>query len=242
MGGGWIMHRWSFEVGLRRLVWLACSLGVAACSNPGVDPPFGNPSTSASRPCTCGHVQADVVDIALLLQKRNIMYSKTVPKSDDAGIVHQFLDGLSNRCRCFAPPPYGECRTTRQLAAWYYDQGDLWRVNDPVKDSDLIDVGTVMFFGSADWNYADHDAADLFRRGIGIEHMGVVVYVQRDEHGRLQRYTLFHAIGRGQAAGATYNHTRELGFGNEGEPWIAVASLVPTLRKVGILRITSAGD
>ena len=80
------------------------------------------------------------------------MYSQTKPGSDCSGIFHRVLDGLSVRCGCFSPPSYRDYRSTRQLAQWYHEQGDLLRVTDPLKDSELIGIGAVMFSGATDGN------------------------------------------------------------------------------------------
>ncbi|MEJ2130350.1 MAG: hypothetical protein P8Y95_01700 [Gammaproteobacteria bacterium] len=221
---------------MRHLVGLVCCIGMVSCTSTAMDSPFQAVSEPAA--CKCSNVDAAITDIALGLQNQHIMFSQTTPKSDCAGIFHRVLDGLSTRCACFAPPPYRDFRTSRQLAHWYYEQGNLSLVTDPLKESSLIEVGAVMFYGSPDRDYHGITMGDLFRRGIGVEHMGIVVYVERDEYGYVRRYTLFHGRGPGMAASATYHHTREDLFGNAAQPWIAIAPVIPKAHE-GFLRISS---
>ncbi len=208
------------------LGWIVCCCTLAACTTT-ADKELAEGTAFAPAACECIRLDAAITDIAGRLEDQQIMYSQTKPKSDSSGIFHRVLDGLSQRCRCFSPPSYGDFRSTRQLALWYFEQGALVQVHDPLTDCDKIEIGAVMFYGNSGGDYRDVGVDDLFRRGSGVEHMGVVVGVERDEHGKVQRYSLFHSRTYGEAAAATNDHTREMRFGNDKQPWVAVARVVP---------------
>lgn len=211
---------------MSHLACVLCCFALAACTTSGFNKPAGT-TAFAAEGCECIRRGSVLADIAGRLEDQQIMYSQTKPKSDCPGIFHRVLDGLSERCRCFSAPSYRDYRTTRQLALWYFEQGVLVQVRDPLEDSEMIEIGTVMFYGIRGRTYRDVAVADLFRRGSGIEHMGVVVGIERDERGKLRSYSLFHGRTYGEVAAATNHHTREMGFGNDEQPWVAVARVVP---------------
>lgn len=121
-------------------------------------------------------------------------------------------------------------RGTRDLARWYAEHGDLQLIRDPQVNSNKIQVGQIMFYGRAKTRIPKRfDLATLtapYPRGL-LAHLGVVVAVDRAADGQLLSYTLFHGRSSGKPASRSVIRTAQNpNFGNWGQPWLAVASLL----------------
>ena len=184
----------------------------------------------------CGEQTIDlagpVAEIAAAIEDSSFLYA-TKPLTDCSGIFHRVLQRMKNRCPDQAYPPIETYRDTRDLARWYQEQGQFILVKDALAAANLIKPGAVLFYGQRATQYKDFTAEDLFKRGTGINHMGVVVRVKKDEAGNVVSYELFHGHGRpGKTPASTTNyHFREPTrstyppFANGNEQWIAFATL-----------------
>lgn len=191
----------------------------------------------------CGGTQIDVAspvaEITTAIGDSSFLYS-VKPLTDCSGIFHRVLKGMKERCPEQAYPPIETYRDTRDLARWYNEQGKLILVKDAIAHSDLIKPGAVMFYGQRATEYKDFTAEDLFKRGTGINHVGVVVKVHKDDAGQVASYELFHGHGRpGKTPASTTNyHRREPTratyppYGNGTEQWVAFATLVGSADKM----------
>ncbi len=121
----------------------------------------------------------------------------------------------------------------RALARWYHERGKLQLVKNAVESTDLLKPGVVLFFGKNGFTYEDFSVDDLLVPQKGIDHLGVVVKVHRNESGQVLHYELFHGHGRkGKTpASITEWHKRtpsRAGYpplGNGRQQWVAIARL-----------------
>jgi len=168
--------------------------------------------------------------ITSYLESKAIYYN-SIPLSDCSGMFHRVLMMLDNQCPGQALPSHKKYRSTRQLAEWYYRKGKLVIIQDALSSSDLIKPGSVMFFGKQGRRYRNFTASQLFLRSRGIEHMGIVVAVQRDRTGRVLSYRMFHGRKSGTIAKTTlhkriYNKRSYPAYGNGSQQWVAVARII----------------
>lgn len=156
-----------------------------------------------------------------------------LPLSDCSGIFHRVLRGMRERCDEYEVPDLSH-RDTRSLARWYHQRGDLILIEDALQQADLLKEGAVVFFGRRGVSYtaANLHPDTLFSRRRGIEHMGVVVKVERDAGGKVINYHLFHGQRPGKMASTTTFHARKPSrrsykpFGTGRQQWVAVARLL----------------
>lgn len=160
--------------------------------------------------------------------------------ADCSGMFHRVLRAMKGLCPNHPyPNAYTSLRSlkyrdTRSLARWYHEQGKLVLI-DSLKTLDmarLIKPGAVLFYGYEGQPYRDITLPQLFQPGTGINHMGVVVAVEKDAAGRLTHYHLFHGRNPAYPAGITRYHylspTRATypPLGNGRQPWVAFAPLI----------------
>jgi rare lipoprotein A len=157
---------------------------------------------------------------------------------DCSGIFHQFIGKFKTEyCPDDDYPTVHDARTTRGIAQWYHRRGELILVHDPLKQSHLIKPGAVMFYGYRNRTYKKFQAEDLFVRGTGINHLGVVVETRVNQKSELMNYKLFHGRRPGKPSGITDFHQRNptrssySPFSNGTEPWVAIAPLVKQSEK-----------
>ena len=180
-----------------------------------------------------------VADIAAAIEDSSFLYA-VKPLTDCSGIFHRLLRRMQKRCPDQAYPPIETYRDTRDLARWYHEQGKLILVQDALASADLIKPGAVLFYGQRDSIYTNFTAEELFQRGTGINHMGVVVRVHKDDAGQVTSYELFHGHGRpGKTPASTTNYHRRVPtrpsyppLGNGTEQWVAFATLVGSADQV----------
>lgn len=162
-------------------------------------------------------------------------YSREL-KNDCSGIFHRVLNGMRGQLPNAKFPTIKNARTSRGIAAWYAKNGHFTIVRNPRLQGDLIKPGMAVFYGHADskvhYNYKTMTIDTLKARRIGINHVAIVLEVNRDKNNVLQSYTIFHGRNVGKNAGVTisrrtYQRHPELPvYGNWGEPWLAIAEIV----------------
>ena len=140
-------------------------------------------------------LQAPVYEIATAISDSNFLYA-TKPLTDCSGIFHRVLNKMKSTCPENSFPDISKYRDSRDLARWYHEQGKLILIDDVFKHSKLIKPGAVLFYGQRAVEYKNFTAEELFQRGTGINHLGIVVGVHKDENGDISQYELFHGHGR----------------------------------------------
>jgi len=182
-----------------------------------------------------------VKEIAEMLEARKFEYV-VADTADCSGMFHRVLMNFKSRCPGQEIPGLKAYRDTRALARWYHEHDQLVLVpgDSVLVFQDLIKPGAVMFYGYGGKTYNDFSAKDLFKRGTGINHMGVVVDVDYDETGQIERYYLFHGRNPRYVAGITSFHTRMPTrdtyppLGNGPQQWVAFSTLTVDLREMRI--------
>ncbi len=182
-----------------------------------------------------------VKEIAEMLEAKGFVYL-AADTADCSGIFHRVLMNFKRRCPGQEIPGLREYRDTRALARWYHKHNQLVLIplDSVLAYQDLIKPGAVLFYGYGGKTYNDFTANELFKRGKGINHMGVVVDVDYDETGKIERYYLFHGRNSRYTAGITNFHTRVPTrdtyppLGNGPQQWVAFSTLTVDLREMRI--------
>lgn len=171
--------------------------------------------------------------IAANITKDSLVYNQE-PFSDCSGVFLRVLDSLKKRCPNHDFPNPESYRDSRALARWYHEQGKLIRVKTPLEMDTYIKPGVVMFYGGRGAENETLTLDDLFAHG-GINHVGVITAVEKDNSGKVSGYSLFHGQRPGKLASTTKYHKREYRnrpnyppYGNGTEQWVAVAPIVQT--------------
>lgn len=181
-----------------------------------------------------------IVQIAESIQAKKIPYDSE-PLSDCSGMFHRVLIALKNKCDNHDFPDPEEIRSTRNLAEWYHNRGELILVRDPLNKADLIKPGAVLFYGKPGVKPpAQFTAEDLYREVAGkprglINHMGVVARIDTNADGSVKEYFLFHGRSGSKPAAITQFHKRngKPPFGNGREHIVAFARILnPDTEKV----------
>jgi hypothetical protein len=185
-------------------------------------------------------LKTPIQEIAAALTADSLLYNKK-PLSDCSGIFHRVLKAMKQRCAGYDFPAIEKYRDTRDLARWYHERGDLILVHEALRSADLIKPGAVMFYGHRDTLYANFTVEQLLSPR-GIEHMGVVVAVDKDATGQATGYELFHGQTYGKFASTTKHPLRKPTrpglppFGNWNQQWVAFARLLNPSRKQSLAR------
>ncbi|CAK8720921.1 NlpC/P60 family protein [Candidatus Electrothrix aarhusensis] len=206
---------------------MALPIGVSTVALP-------SQTVSAPQPAQCwmGDVATPLREVVTALEKESLLYA-TGPLTDCSGIFHRVLLGLKHRCPAKDFPTVEKHRDSRALARWYHERGKLQLIKNAVESTDLLKPGAVLFFGKNGSVYKDFSIDDLLVPQKGIDHLGVVVKVHRDESGQVLDYELFHGHGRkGKTPASITNwHKRtpsRVGYpplGNGRQQWVAIARL-----------------
>ncbi len=228
---------------VRAAAWIgAVLLASTGCTtSPETAPPDGRaaetmesaaePTESVADPtrssCGCAQpapIARSVREVAVRLEAQRIYYG-TIEFSDCSGIFHRLSRGVAELCPCIAVPEPEVARSSRQLGAWFHEHGDFTRIRDPIAQSELIQPGVILFFGRRGVDYRDTPTDQLFVRGVGIRHMGVVTEIEV-ENGRLVGYEMFHGTRKPHHARVTNYHklTSKPPFGTGAEPLVAVSN------------------
>jgi WD40 repeat protein len=209
----------------------------------GTDAPIPPPSAPPSRgvagnensyTMVCAGLRIDlaepVLEIAAAMEAEAILFDSE-PLSDNSGIFHRFLQALKQRCPNIEIPEVSLFRSSRDLARWYDQRGELVIIQDALQMAEVIKPGAVMFYGASDKLYNDFTLDKLFSPD-GISHIGVVVEVEKNEAGQVVNYKLFHGRSPGKIAGTTNYHRRQPSrpnlppLGNWNQQWVAFARMV----------------
>lgn len=142
-----------------------------------------------------GELLPAVLATVASLEAQSIRYG-VGPLSDCSGIVHRVLMGIKKWQPEYAYPQPHRYRDSRDLARWYYERGQLILIRNALAQSDLIRPGMVLFFGHNGVMYKNASVRTLFSPQRGIDHVGVVVRVYKDNAGKVTGYELFHGHGR----------------------------------------------
>ena len=182
-------------------------------------------------PVLCRQEWVDLAEwippIAEGFQQQVIMYD-SIELSDCSGMFHRVLRAFDEGCPGYSLPQPESDRDSRDVARWYHGKSLFTPVRDELSHVDLIKPGAVMFYGHSNKTYEGADLEEILRE---VEHVGVVVSVERDAGGDLVGYRLFHGRSPGKPAGITDYHLREptrpthRPFGNWDQQWIGVAPL-----------------
>lgn len=151
--------------------------------------------------------------------------------ADCSGMFHRFLQEIAVPCSNLIFPKPQEARSSRDLARWFYNNTQFKLIFDAEDQKDLIKPGAIMFYGNSGQAYDNFTADDLFVSGTGINHVGIVVNVEKDAQGNITNYHLFHGRNPRHAAGITTFHTltptrkKYPPLGNGRQEWVAFATL-----------------
>lgn len=221
---------------LLTILTLACSSESRVAEDPPTDIRTTDEDTASEKVLPCGQAASSlaptVLAIAEQLQGQTIMYDSE-PLSDCSGMFHRVLQSFDEVCPGYDLPEPQEARDSRDLGRWYAESGNYKLVTDELDQAHLIEPGQVLFFGQSATQYAD---LTLEQALTEIEHVGLVVAVDRDEAGELISYQLFHGRSPGKPAAITNYHFREPSrssyrpFGNGDQQWIGVASIADSSR------------
>jgi len=156
-----------------------------------------------------------VAEVASGLHRRRIPY-RSANLADCSGMAHRVLRAVAGRCEGVERPPVVMARRAKDLARWYQQEQRLTEVASAEDIDEALTVGSVAFFLAPG------------RRSGGLDrifHIGVVVDIERDEAGRIQRYAMFHGRRPGFSASITRWHVRDRSpsLGNGSERMVAVA-------------------
>ncbi|MGK0388518.1 MAG: hypothetical protein ACI94Y_001248 [Maribacter sp.] len=154
-------------------------------------------------------------------------------KTDCSGMFHKLLDSFRDECPNIILPTINEARSSRNIAKWYHDYGDLKIIRDPKESGFLIKPGMVMFYGygSQKYNRKKLDINTLIIRGKGTNHVAIVTSVEMKD-GVVESYEIFHGRNSKCLAGVTtsrriYPHRPNTpAYGNGPEPWLAIAEVL----------------
>jgi len=170
---------------------------------------------------------------------------------DCSGIFHKIKNIFQKRLPAlkegsqYTYPTFKKDRSSRQIADWYHQKGNLLIVEDPISSKNSIRPGSVMFFGQAGKLYKDMTIEMLTDRDNGytkdgaIQHVAVVTSVRTDQNGDLVDYTMMHARypngphasrSGSKAVQSTSARNKALvapyPFGHWTQQWVAVANIV----------------
>lgn len=203
-------------------------LGLEFILSPEVLEPFKNAAITAENSAL--GFDAFLLATANDFESKHILY-RSIPLSDCSGMFHRLLSKMKEVFPEYQYPEVSDARSSRALAQWYYDHGALHVIEDAANSGQLIRPGSIMFFGQVGKKYAHPTIEQLVISGVGIQHIGTVVDVQKDEEGNVIGYTLFHARGRGKIASKTQHYLQHPrysylpAFGNWKQQLLAIGNI-----------------
>ena len=209
--------------GLRIALSLLLAITLTACSPKkppiSITPPSVSKQPDKTKPSSASLERA-VVSVAKNMHAQKLMYSGN-PKNlrDCSGIFYRFQGAMSKRCRSFTAPPVTMARSSSMIAHWYDKQKALRMIHDPRTQGSLIEPGAILFYGQ---RYKRRQ-----QTLNNIEHVGVVVAVNKNKAGKVVSYQLFHGRSPGKAAAITKHHSinAKPPLGNGKQRWVAVADI-----------------
>lgn len=186
--------------------------------------------------------------IARELEAKKLAYVSSLGQ-DCSGIFHQIKDSIQVRMPTLADqskytyPTFRDDRNSRQIADWYYRNGNLHIVQDAMADRNLIRPGTVVFFGRTDEHYSNIGIDLLTNPGKFVHdgtkgkiyHVAVVTSVEKDDAGNVIKYTIMHgrntkypasrSSGNYDGPGGYGKAFAKFPFGNWNQQWVAMAHI-----------------
>lgn len=182
----------------------------------------------------CGSLSFDLQDhlinFSKQIEEQNILYNSQ-NLSDCSGMFLRLCNSLREKCDQYSFPHPSRVRDTRLLGRWYYDNGKLELIEDASTAGPLIKPGAVLFFGHGGIKYT-HLTIDKLTARNGIEHIGTVTSVTKDQEGNVIKYSLFHGRSSGKPAGRTTYHELEPSraqlppFGNWNQQLLGIAYIL----------------
>lgn len=172
------------------------------------------------------HLEAFASDI----EARKIYYNSQ-DLSDCSGMFLRVCNSLKNKCNNYDFPDPAKVRDTRLLGRWFYERGNLKLIENAKANGNLIRPGAVMFYGHGNRKYTNLTIDKIAARD-GIEHIGVVTAVDKDENGVVTGYTLFHGRSTGKIASRSTHHKLKPSrsnlpsYGNWNQQWLAVGYIL----------------
>ncbi len=175
------------------------------------------------------NIQKNILRVASGIVADSLWYNSK-PLTDCSGIFHRVAKRFKTICPATTTPA-PSYRSSRDLAKWYYEKEQLTIVQDVLENDHLIRPGAVMFYGRRNKEYHNIkiDSLTSYR---GIEHVGVIVEVEKDSNGSVINYSLLHGRSPGKLASITNWHHRNPSrsnlppFGNYDQQWVAIAPLL----------------
>lgn len=170
------------------------------------------------------------------LEKDSVWYSSKNPDAlrDCSGIFFRMLKEVERNCDQYEYPDHKKTRSSRAIARWYNSKNNLSLVHNPMDSKELIEAGSVLFFGGSGKKYANISMDLLANKEGGgeISHMGVVTEVKRDAEGNVIGYVMMHGHRKGKIAHRTHYHgiaPPQLNYpilGNWNQQWVAIANIM----------------
>lgn len=189
-----------------------------------------------------------LANIATELEAQNLEYRSDLGQ-DCSGIFHKIKDLIQKRIsdlgnsEAYTYPSFAADRNSRQIAHWYYENGNLMIIQDAKASRNQIRPGSVMFFGRTEEKYSKPDINLLTNPGKFVHdgtngkimHIAVVTEVEKDEAGNVIKYTMMHgrnskypasrSAGNYDGPGGYKTAFAKFPFGNWNQQWVAVAQI-----------------
>ncbi|MEM1324264.1 MAG: hypothetical protein AAGG75_28655 [Bacteroidota bacterium] len=166
-------------------------------SNSGIILPPVNTGISDKR------ISEVLTSISKNMQDQKLAYNKKIGQ-DCSGIYHRLKDSLkvqlpSLQAAEYHYPLFSKDRSSRQIADWYYENGNLLIIEDAVASKNSIRPGSVLFFGQSEKRFKNitidrlTDRKNNYTQNGIIEHVAVVTSIRTDKEGNLKDYMMMHA-------------------------------------------------
>ena len=194
----------------------------------------------------CGEDEAlhtKLISVSTSLEAMKLPYVASKGQ-DCSGIYHKIKDSIQqwlpeDCAENYVFPEYDQIRSSRQIADWYHEQGNLTLVEDPMAVRNQIKPGSVMFYSKPGQKYSNLTIEKLtaksqnYSSSGAIMHIGTVVDVEKDENGNVIQYTLMHGRNEKYPASRTdfhkevqsKNNPNLPAFGNWSQQWVAIADI-----------------
>ncbi|MEM6803548.1 MAG: carboxypeptidase-like regulatory domain-containing protein, partial [Bacteroidota bacterium] len=168
------------------------------------------PITNCSRPSDA-EMSAALTTKSEELEAQKLMYSATPPEElrDATGIFFRMISFVGSYVNCseYVYPKPEETRTTKSLVKWFYQRGNLVIENDTSKILERLRPGSVLFFGRWGKEYTPEELTiDVISGSKGVQHMGIVTEILRDESGETIGYKMMNGRSAGKHAKRTLHY------------------------------------
>ncbi|MBK6929675.1 MAG: hypothetical protein IPH12_01990 [Saprospirales bacterium] len=209
--------------------------------------PANNTDDLPNRTLSENRIGTQLIYISESITAQQLPYIVGGPALQDcSGIFLRITDSLKARIPALADkskytfPNANEHRSSRGIARWYHEHGNLHIVEDGKADANRIRPGSVMFFANTDQKYSNMNIDLLAGPPSGVPkgvimHIATVVSVVKDDAGNVIKYTMMHGRNTKNPAspsggncdcGATTGKQHEkFPFGNWNQQWVAVANI-----------------